>query len=279
MRANTLHTLHEWEELLAAKPRPDESDKANWLPPELEYLPKEAVPEFLRKQEEFALRARNTQAKTRQGKLLEIIQSDAPFHCILSALYLYRGFHRGFQTIRKMIERENGIHFKLAPPTEDDYSKYYGPGFETLAPALVEWLGWMRTEESHEYLMQLAAPPYHPLIQTEAINAMAFEAEMFAPCFLLNLVKNPETSEPKLYHALYCMMYNSSQYHSREYCEAISPHLMNLNWNIYSEAIGALVYKRAGRKLLQQFYAEHKDKSETPQRLLDEIQTTLDGWA
>lgn len=268
MRTRTLHSIEQWHWIK----NPDAYQQ---------YADSDASPERNAWEAQYAiLRPYITDAKSksRQGVLLEIIQSDAPDNVIILAIALYRGFRRGFRTLEQIIERENARIIRLCPPHLEGDPVAWREINESRICGLIELFGWMRTDKAHEYLMRLAQPEYHPFIQSEAVNAMAFEGDKFDAKFVLSLLLDSKTPERKLWHALYAAMYNNRFYSVGQYCRAIWPYVEHPSPLIYQEAIAALAYKGAGRRRLHQLAQLHKNDPATDPKLLLCIEREVSGY-
>lgn len=266
MKAKTLHSDREWKQILRLESGQVVED---------ELVPRYDLATFTSIYGEFSPFARQAKGKTRQAKLLDIICSDAPHGIVRNACWLYRGYRRGFDTFVKMIERENVRLFKVAPPDQTDDLYFWDEIHNGHVSELIELFGWMQTDESHAYLVKLQQEPFHPLVQAEAVVAMAFEGDKFDPEYMANLVRDHETPEPQLYHAIYCMMFNGGRYRQNEFRSAIWPHLMHPSMIIFKEAVRTLAPRRFCRKKLLEFLQAHKESESFPQGFLAFLESEL----
>ena len=274
MRTKTLHSKWEWK-LIAG----DELERMNALqfggyrmqdPTYLAHLE--------RQREAFAPYIKASMRKTRQGILLDIIRSDAPREIVQQALWLYRGFRKGFNALVRMTQEENDRLLKECPAELTDNYLIWSAGDEQYIEALVEQFGWMHTNESHAYLMKLATGNVHPLVRAVAINAMAFEDKRFDADFVLGLISHPKTSRRDLYEALYAIGQHSDRYKGADYCPAIWPFVKHPDWHIYYEAIRSIHFKYGGRQRLRKYLASLKSGPNPDQKRIEEIESYVVGW-
>ncbi len=275
MRANTLHTLTEWKQI--AGELPIKVLKRGGLVQSQEYI--DSHEQYLRKEKAtFAIYIQASQRTTRQGILLDIIQSDAPFEIIDHALAYYRGFRSGFNTMVRMVERENKRLFKECPPEISDGPFYWSMIGKTNIRGLVEVFGWMQTEKSHECLMHLANSEMHPRVRAAAIDAMAFEGDKFDAKYILELVNNPETPLHMAFNALYCLLYNNGRYKVGDYCHAIWPFVLHDDHNVWGGAIDALAQKYRGRQMLREHLAILNSDPDVNLSKIKRIHTNIHWW-
>ena len=270
MNAKTLHSGYEWDQILRL-------EKNSHLIADDALKPGLSVQQFIEGYSSFSPFANQAKGQTRQSKLFNIIRSDAPHNIVRTAYYLYRGFRRGFRTFVDLVERENGRLLKVAPPDSARAQYFWEEMGTSHLNELIELFGWMQSEKSHEYLLSICKPPYHPLIQAEAINAMAFEGDKFDSAFMINLVRNPMTPEPQLYHGIYCMMYHSDKYDLREYGSALWPLLMHPSRIIFQETVRTLAPRRFCRRKLVAFHHVHRAAESLPQEFLAYLETELNS--
>lgn len=203
-----------------------------------------------------------------QGALLWTILSDVPRSTIRTALGLYRGLHRGYRQLRMLADREAARIVETCPLDAPDAPYYWAASSDTFLFHLLEVIGDMDTDASHETLIHFALPESHPVVRRAALYAMHAEEAKHDPEFILNVLANPGVTENEAYEALYAMSFHANRYPDKAYCKAIWPFVLHQQKRVYQEACLSIRSKDKGAELLYRYYLKLKaDPNADPERL------------